>query len=165
MQDTDPRACELYADIYELPHWQSVRHPHMSAWERAAQFSAYKALSGYEDMVGEEARYVGSEAILSETELDSLNRKLMRIADAVRDGERPVVTIRYFVPDVSKAGGSYTEITEAVRRVDTVCREVELMRKTGIAERYMRIRMDRISEIREETAGSEEQDQNVHVGL
>ena len=162
MQDTDPRACELYADIYELPHWQSVRHPHMSEWERAAQFSAYKALSGYEDMVGEEARYVGSETILSETELDSLNRKLMRIADAVRDGEHPVVTIRYFVPDVSKAGGSYTEITEAVRRVDTVCREVELMRKTGIAERYMRIRMDRISDIIGE---SEEQDQNIHIGL
>ena len=162
MQDTDPRACELYADIYELPHWQSVRHPHMSEWERAAQFSAYKALSGYEDMVGEEARYVGSETILSETELDSLNRKLMRIADAVRDGVHPVVTIRYFVPDVSKAGGSYTEITEAVRRVDTVCREVELMRKTGIAERYMRIRMDRISDIIGE---SEEQDQNIHIGL
>ncbi|MBR2088465.1 MAG: hypothetical protein IJ906_15335 [Oscillospiraceae bacterium] len=72
------------------------------------------------------------------------------------------MTIRYFVPDVSKAGGSYTEITEAVRRVDTVCREVELMRKTGIAERYMRIRMDRISDIIGE---SEEQDQNIHIGL
>jgi hypothetical protein len=162
IQETPPLACEVYADIYELPHWQSVRHPHMSAWERAAQFSAYKALSGYEDMVGEEARYVGSERILSETELDSLNRRLMRIAEAVGNGGHPVVTIRYFVPDVSKAGGSYTEITEAVRCVDTVRREVELMRKTGIAARYMRIRMDRISDIIE---GSEEQDQDVHVGL
>ena len=149
-QETEPKACELYADIFDLPHWQSTKHPQMSAWDRAAQFSAYKALAGYEDMVDEEARYVGSEEALSEMELDVLNQKLNLITDVIEDGIHPVVTIEYFVPDASKTGGSYTEITEAVRRIDVVERKVELMRRVGIAERYMIISMDKISDIRGE---------------
>ena len=47
---------ELYADIIDLPHWQSPTRPHMSLYDRSAQFSSYKALSGYEDMVEDEAR-------------------------------------------------------------------------------------------------------------
>lgn len=44
----------VYADIISLPHYQSSKRPHMSLYDRAAQFAAYKALSGYEDMVTDE---------------------------------------------------------------------------------------------------------------
>ena len=58
-KEPDPRV--VYADIFDLPHHVSETHPHMSLSDRAAQFSSYKALSGYEDMVAEEARMTGSE--------------------------------------------------------------------------------------------------------
>ena len=54
-KEDDPRI--VYADIIDMPHHQSTRHPHMSLHDRAAQFSPFAALSGYEDMVDEEARH------------------------------------------------------------------------------------------------------------
>ena len=146
-QDTTPRGCELYADIYNLPHWQSAKYPHMSPWERAAQFSSYKALSGYEEMVDEEAREVGEMFTLSETEMDILNQKIAMLAEAIENGEHPTVTILYFIPDKTKVGGCCEIIHTQVRRVDTVHRQLELCRKVGIAGSYMRIDMDRIKQI------------------
>ncbi len=147
IQDTRPVACELYSDIIDLPHWRSPKRRPMSAIERASQFSAFNALAGYEDMVDEEARFVGDEEVLSETALEELNEKLLHVAGLTERGLHPVVTIRYFIPDASKEGGSYAEITEAVRRVDPIRREIELMRRVGLSERYMTIALDRISDI------------------
>lgn len=45
-----------YEDIIDLPHPTSARHPRMSMANRAAQFSPFAALSGYEDAVRETAR-------------------------------------------------------------------------------------------------------------
>ena len=54
-QEPDPRV--VYADIIRLPHHQSPVRPHMSMHDRAAQFSPFAALSGYEEMIsGEEER-------------------------------------------------------------------------------------------------------------
>ena len=44
----ESNAREVYADIIDLPHWQSDKHEHMSPLERAAQFSPFAALTGYE---------------------------------------------------------------------------------------------------------------------
>ncbi len=45
----------------------------MSAHKKYAQFSSFNALAGYEDMVGEEAREVGSFHELTESEMEVLN--------------------------------------------------------------------------------------------
>ena len=58
-KEADPRI--IYADIIDLPHWRSPTRPHMSLYERAAQFASYKALSGYEDMIAEEVRLADEE--------------------------------------------------------------------------------------------------------
>ncbi len=42
---------QLYADIIDLPHHVSKRHPQMSMWNRAAQFAPFAALTGYEDAI------------------------------------------------------------------------------------------------------------------
>ena len=44
-----------YDDIIDLPHHVSMKRKHMSAMGRAAQFSAFAALKGYEDAVSETA--------------------------------------------------------------------------------------------------------------
>ena len=70
-KEPDPRV--IYADIIDLPHHQSPTRPHMSLYDRAAQFAPFAALTGYDDMVAEEARIVDNKIELSETEIDRLN--------------------------------------------------------------------------------------------
>lgn len=44
---------EKYEDIINLPHHVSETRPQMSMLDRAAQFSPFAALSGYDDAVKE----------------------------------------------------------------------------------------------------------------
>lgn len=44
-----------YDDIINLPHHVSTKHPRMSIYNRAAKFSPFAALTGYEKAI-EEAR-------------------------------------------------------------------------------------------------------------
>ncbi len=52
----EPDPSIVYTDIIDMPHHVSTKHPHMFLHDRAAQFSPFAALSGYEDMIDEEAR-------------------------------------------------------------------------------------------------------------
>ncbi len=117
-KEPDPRI--VYADIVDLPHHQSSKHPHMSLYDRAAQFSSYKALSGYEDMIGEEARQTDRKTDLEEPGLDVLNQKLNLINDMLDDGENPAITFTFFVADTKKEGGAYVTRTERVKRIDAL---------------------------------------------
>lgn len=132
--EPDPRV--VYADIIDLPHHQSKSHPHMSLYNRAAQFAAYKALSGYEDMIDEEVRLIDKRVELEETDRDILNRKFTLIRNVIANGEIPVITFTYFVPDEKKAGGKYISKTDGVKRTDTINQKVILKsrRQSGINE-------------------------------
>ena len=45
-----------YSDIIDHPHYQSKTRPHMTMYDRAAQFSPFAALTGYEESVEETAK-------------------------------------------------------------------------------------------------------------
>ena len=45
-----------YDDIINMEHHTSIRHPRMSALDRAAQFSAFAALTGYEEIIEQTGR-------------------------------------------------------------------------------------------------------------
>ena len=47
-----------YDDIIEMEHPTSSKHPRMSLYNRAAQFSPFAALTGHEDAIKETARLV-----------------------------------------------------------------------------------------------------------
>ena len=94
-----------YADIIDLPHHVSKDRPHLSMHQRAAQFSPFAALVGYEDVIEETTRQTDSKRELDESEKAELNQKLSVIVS--RLAEKPVVEIEYFVPDKTKAGGEY----------------------------------------------------------
>ena len=144
-KEPDPRL--VYADIIDLPHHESDHHPAMSLYDRAAQFSPYAALSGYDDMVKEEARQVDNQIELSDEELEQLNRKLNRISKEIESGVKPVAAVTYFVPDPLKAGGRYETIEEKVRKVDPVSQTVILDRKVGTSGAWMKIRFADILDI------------------
>jgi len=125
MNEPDPKI--VYKDIIRLPHHQSAVHPQMSLADRAAQFSAYKALSGYEDMVTEEARLTDEQIELGEAQKELLNRKLLRLAEYLANGTHPSVTVTFFVPDEWKEGGHYHTVTDEIRRIDPVERKLSLV--------------------------------------
>lgn len=99
------------------------------------------------EMVDEEARQVGTQDTLSETEIEILNQKLSLIADVIEDGYKPEVTITYFVQDARKHGGEYCSLTAKVRRIDIVNRQIELCTKVGVSGSYMRLAMDKVKDI------------------
>jgi hypothetical protein len=57
-----------YDDIIDLPHHISETRPRMSRLDRAAQFSPFAALTGYEAVVAETARRAEESALWEDTE-------------------------------------------------------------------------------------------------
>ncbi len=102
-----------YDDIIELPHYVSQKRPKMSMHDRAAQFSPFAALTGYEEAVTETARLTDSKLIPDEERSAELDRTIRLILDNI--GDRPEITVLYFVPDTRKKGGKYEEYTGALR--------------------------------------------------
>lgn len=129
-----PDARIIYSDIIDMPHHQSKTHPHMSLYDRAAQFAPFAALTGYEDMVNEEARITDSEITIEDSMKDIISQKLNLISEAIKKGVYPSVSITYFVPDVSKDGGKYITVNEKIKKVDSVDNRVILMKTTGIGK-------------------------------
>ena len=144
---SEPDARVVYADIIDLPHFHVPGRPYMDSWSRAAQFSAFNALEGYEDMVNEEAREVGVQETMSESKLEVLNQKINLIYDVLEDGYHPVLKFTYFLDDLLKTGGSYVTMTERVRKIDAINRKIQLYRMTGKSNRYMELDMDKIGDI------------------
>lgn len=106
-----------YDDMISLPHKVSQSRPPLSARQRAAQFSAFAALTGYEECVSEQARLTECRAPLSEDDCAELDRRLAILTEHLP--ERPEVTLTLFIPDSRKQGGAYVTKTGAVRRVCT----------------------------------------------
>ena len=105
-----------YEDIVNLPPHISKRHPQPTMMDRAARFAPFAAITGYEEMVLEEARVTEERIDLDEGALSLLNEKLNMIQEFL--DEEPEVTITYFEADKRKAGGAYVGVTGVVKRID-----------------------------------------------
>ena len=68
-----------YEDIINLPHPTSSRHPRMSLYDRAAQFSPFAALTGHDEAVKETARLTDKKIELDDDTKAKLNEKLQII--------------------------------------------------------------------------------------
>lgn len=109
-----------YDDIIHLPHHVSTTHPPMPVSTRAAQFLPFAALSGFEGAIEETGRYTEQKAELDEDARGALDEKLLEIQahlDA-HPGEALSVSVTFFVPDESKAGGEYITVTENLKKID-----------------------------------------------
>lgn len=95
---------EDYSDIINLPHHQSKTRPHMSNYNRAAQFAPFAALTGHSEAIDETARLTDSKIELDEYQKVELNDKLLFL---VNSENKEDVFITYFVPDDKKSGGAY----------------------------------------------------------
>lgn len=105
-----------YDEIIDLPHHVSKNRPQMPMSDRAAQFSPFAALTGYDSAIKETGRLTDEKIELGEESLTALNARYQMLMDVLAEG--PEVRITYFKPDERKAGGAYVTITGAIRKID-----------------------------------------------
>lgn len=105
-----------YDDMLMLSRPISAKHMPMPRLDRAAQFSSFAALTGYDESVGETARLTDSRIELDEDRASELNDKLNILRDNLY--ERPEIAVTYFVPDSKKSGGKYVTFKGNARAID-----------------------------------------------
>ena len=105
-----------YDDILSMPHPNSKNHPRMARRDRAAQFSPFAALTGYEAAVKETARLTDDREELDEDEKTRLNAQLQKISARLQ--EQPEVMVTYFAPDERKTGGARQTYRGRLRKID-----------------------------------------------
>ena len=104
-----------YDDIINLPHHVSEKRPRMSMTDRAAQFSPFAALTGYNSVIRETERLTDRRIVLNEDEKAILNNKLQMILDFIDTA--PEITVVYFKNDERKDGGEYLSVSGQVKRI------------------------------------------------
>lgn len=103
-------------DIIHLPHHVSAKRKRMSMIDRAAQFSPFAALTGFETAIRESGRLVDRQIDFDVDGTAMLDEKLRLLAEHL--AQQPKVTVTYFVPDERKSGGAYVNATGRVRKID-----------------------------------------------
>lgn len=116
---------EKYEDIINLPHHVSSTRPQMSMIDRAAQFSPFAALTGYDAAIKETGRLTDEKIEMDEESFKALNIKFQLLHDHM--DEEPEVTFVYFKPDERKAGGAYLRQTGVVKKIQEFERQIVLV--------------------------------------
>lgn len=120
-----------YEDMMELPHHVSSKRPQMPMSDRAAQFSPFAALVGYDAAIKEAGRLTDERIEPEEDRLNELNMKFRLIKEHLAD--EPEVSLSYFEPDERKAGGRYLEISGTVKKIDDFERSLTMKDGTKIS--------------------------------
>ena len=111
-----------YADIINMPHHVSRKHPQMSLYARSAQFAPFAALTGYGEAVEETERVTDNKCEIDEELKIDLDRKLQWLRENLKD--KPKATFTYFIPDKLKDGGSYQTITGILKKIDEYSQKI-----------------------------------------
>lgn len=119
-----------YDDIIRLPHHVSTKHPQMPALDRAAQFSPFAALTGYEAAITETARLVDQRIELDENRKEELDEKLQLAREQIP--MEPEIAITYFVPDAKKEGGTYLQTIGIIKKMDDIRHKIIMKDGTTI---------------------------------
>ena len=113
MEDNKNR--KSYDDIINLSHHVSSEHAHMSIPDRAAQFSPFAALTGYDGAIKETARLTDQRIELDESAKTILDEKLIIIQENLN--KKQDIEIIFFKQDELKAGGAYISISGIVKQI------------------------------------------------
>ncbi len=106
-----------YDDIINLPHHVSKNHSRMSVQNRAAQFSPFSALTGYDDAINETKRITTEKRILTNDMIEGLNRSLSEIEDNLN---KYTYKITYFKKDLKKVGGTYLTTIDKIIKINSI---------------------------------------------
>lgn len=140
MSEEKKKMSVSYDEMLYMPHPVSRKHPQMSRYDRAAQFSPFAALTGHEAAVQEAARVTEERAELDEGEKERLNEILYTLLEKYQG--HPDISVTYFCPDKRKSGGKYVTETGKIQKLDTFRRTIRLDNQSEIP-------LDQISNIEE----------------
>ena len=115
---------EKYKDMLHLPHPVSATPPRMSLPNRAAQFSPFAALTGYDDALRETARLTDCFIELDEDRKQEIDRQHYYIHEHLT--KKLPVKITYFVPDFQKDGGSYRTLEGHVQKINETAGKIRM---------------------------------------
>lgn len=124
-----------YDDIIHNVRHISMRRSPMTQYDRAAQFSPFAALTGYDGVIAETGRLTDDRIELEADGMALLDEKLQWIR--MHLPEMPLVQLLVFRPDERKSGGAYEKIRGRVKKIDQLPRQLVL-------EGGTRIPLDRI---------------------
>jgi len=128
--DKDNKENNPYLDIINLNHPTSTSHERMSHYNRAAQFSPFAAVVGYDGAIKEMARLTDQRIELDEAQKIVLSERLSMIQDQ-RD-KKEEIEITYFQPDEWKTGGEYRCLVGIIKKIDEYERVVVMNDETKI---------------------------------
>lgn len=112
-----------YDDIIQCSRPRS-RRIGMSNYDRAAQFSPFAALTGFEAAIEETSRLTDDRIELDEGGRQLLDEQMGAVLEALP--RQPKVEITWFSYDERKAGGAYIRTTGHVKKVDLYNRKIIL---------------------------------------
>ena len=113
-----------YDDIIHLSRPRSGRRAEMSNYDRAAQFSPFAALTGFDAAIEETGRLTDRRMELDEGGKQLLDEQMRAVLEVIHS--QPKVEILWFQYDERKAGGSYVRTTGHVKKVDDYSRNILL---------------------------------------
>lgn len=105
-----------YDDILFLPHHRSKKRSPMSIQDRAAQFSPFAALTGFDVAIEETGRLTDCRPELLDYENAQLDHMLTRLLGLLP--RQPQVSVTYFLPDSKKTGGRYETARGLAQKID-----------------------------------------------
>ena len=106
-----------YDDIIHLSRPRSGRRAEMSNYDRAAQFSPFAALTGFDAAIEETGRLTDRRIELDEGGKQLLDEQMRAVLEVIHT--QPKVEILWFRYDERKAGGSYATTSGRIKKVDT----------------------------------------------
>ena len=105
-----------YDDILCLPYHGSGRRAHMSPQDRAAQFSPFAALTGFDSAIEETGRLTETRPEWMDYRNDQLDQMLIQLKEQLP--QKPRITLFCFIPDTRKAGGHSRRLDGHLDRID-----------------------------------------------
>jgi hypothetical protein len=125
MIDDEERAMEEYGDIIFTPTPLLLIHRRQPRDKRAAQFSPFDALTGFDESIDETSRLTEEKIELDENRKEELNGKLSYLVENKQ--EKIQATFIYFVKDIKKEGGKYVTTTSCLKSYNEITRYITLM--------------------------------------
>ena len=113
-----------YDDILHLSRPRSGRRVQMTNYDRAAQFSPFAALTGFDAAIEETGRLTDQPIELDEGGKQLLDERMQSVLDVIHT--QPEVEVVWFRYDERKAGGSYVTTSGKVKKIDTYTQKLLL---------------------------------------
>jgi predicted component of type VI protein secretion system len=126
----DNKNKQQYDDIINLQHHVSSNREHMSIFHRAAQFSPFAALTGYDEAIKETARLTDHKIEMDEAQKNILDEKLKIIQQQLSRQQQ--IELVFFRSDEKKVGGAYISITGIVKKIEGYERAVIMQDGTRV---------------------------------